>query len=126
MDKLSRSLEDYLEEIYVEVLKQGFAKVTDISLALNVKKASVTSALINLSSKKLINYSPYSSITLTCEGEKLAKKILHKHKVLNEFFRDVLDFDDAQEFSCGVEHLISDKNLTKISKFITKYKSENK
>ena len=74
MEKLSSSLEDYLEAIYNEVVKQGYAKVTDISNMLNVKKASVTGALNQLSSKKLINYMPYSSITLTPEGEKKAKK----------------------------------------------------
>ena len=30
MEKLSSSLEDYLEAIYNEVVKQGYAKVTDI------------------------------------------------------------------------------------------------
>ena len=55
MKLLSRSQEDYLEEIYKQVLKNGQAKVTDISLALNVKKASVTGALNALADKKLIN-----------------------------------------------------------------------
>ena len=36
MEKLSSSLEDYLETIYNEVQKNGFAKVTDISKILNV------------------------------------------------------------------------------------------
>ena len=75
MTILSRSQEDYLEEIYKQVLKSGAAKVTDISNALKVKKASVTGALIILAEKKLINYEPYSKITLTKEGEKLAQKI---------------------------------------------------
>ena len=44
MEKLSHSQEDYLEEIYNQVLKSGCAKVTDISNALNVRKASVTGA----------------------------------------------------------------------------------
>ena len=48
MTILSRSQEDYLEEIYKQVLKSGAAKVTDISNALIVKKASVTGALIIL------------------------------------------------------------------------------
>ena len=122
MEKLSRSQEDYLEEIYVQVLKNGFAKVTDISEALKVKKASVTSALIQLSSKGLINYSPYSSVTLTSEGDKIPKKILKKHKVLCEFFGEILKLDNAAEIACAVEHLISDKNLDKINKFVTNFK----
>ena len=119
MEKLSGSLEDYLEAIYVEVLRHGFAKVTDIAVALDVKKASVTSALNQLAVKKLINYAPYTSVTMTSEGEKLAKKILQKHKVLDEFFGEILDLDNASEIACAVEHLVSDANLKKIQKFIS-------
>lgn len=118
MEKLSHSQEDYLEEIYVQVLKQGFAKVTEISEALNVKKASVTSALNQLSEKKLINYQPYSVITLTPDGEKTAKKILQKHKVLTKFFGEILELENSTEIACAVEHLISDNNLKKIQNFI--------
>ncbi len=126
MEKLSKSQEDYLEEIHVQVLKNGCAKVTDISQALNVKKASVTSALIHLSAKGLINYSPYSSVTLTPAGQKIAKKILKKHKALNELFTEILKLDNPTEIACAVEHLISDKNLDKINKFVTDYKSQTK
>ena len=124
MEKLSKSQEDYLEEIYVQVLESGVAKVTDISRALNVKKASVTSALIQLSAKGLINYAPYSAVTLTQSGEKLAKKILSKHKVLNELFSGILKLDDAAEIACALEHLISDKNLDKINKFVAKFSNK--
>lgn len=123
MEKLSHSQEDYLEEIYVQVLNNGFAKVTDIAKSLNVKKASVTAALIQLTNKGLINYSPYSSITLTLDGKKQAKKILKKHKILNELFSEVLNLNDASQIACEVEHLISDKNVEKITKFISNYKA---
>ena len=63
MEKLSVSLEDYIEEIYIQILKNGNAKVTEIANKLNVKKASVTGALNVLSEKKLINYAHYSPIT---------------------------------------------------------------
>lgn len=39
MEKLSVSLEDYIEEIYAQVLKNGQAKVTVIAESLRVKKA---------------------------------------------------------------------------------------
>ena len=53
MEKLSISLEDYIEEIYIQVLQNGHAKVTDIANKLNVKKASVSGALSILSEKNL-------------------------------------------------------------------------
>ena len=120
MEKLSHSLEDYLEEIYIQVLKQGFAKVTEIAESLKVKKASVTSALNHLSEKGLIYYEPYAVITMTDEGERVATKILTKHKVLAQFFGDLLKLENSAEIACAVEHLISDKNIEKIQKFISK------
>ena len=124
MERLSESQEDYLEEIYVQVLKNGHAKVTEISASLNVRKASVTSALNLLASRGLINYAPYSPITLTEEGRNKAEKILKKHKLLKELFEEILRLDNAQEIACSVDHLISDKNFDKINSFVNSYKGE--
>lgn len=130
MIKLSSSLEDYLETIYNEVQKNGVAKVTDISKILNVKKASVTGALNNLVSKGLINYEPYSSITLTEEGEKTAREIFKKHQTMTNFFVKILHLstEEATENACKMEHIISDElfeRITKFSVFIEKYSAEN-
>ena len=123
MEKLSVSLEDYIEEIYNQVLKSGQAKVTAIAEALNVKKASVTGALNTLSEKKLINYAPYAPITLTDDGERIAKKILTKHENLSEFLIEVLGIEkqEALETACKMEHIVSDKlfsNMVKLTAFV--------
>ena len=123
MEKLSVSLEEYIEEIYNQVLKNGHAKVTAIAGTLNVKKASVTGALNILSEKKLINYAPYSPITLTPEGEKIAKDILTKHENLSEFFMEVLGIEreEAVETACKMEHIVSDKlfdNMVKLTEYV--------
>ncbi len=123
MEKLSVSLEDYIEEIYSQVLRFGQAKVTAIAGALQVRKASVTGALNVLSEKKLVNYSPYSPITLTKEGENIAKKILEKHENLAEFFVEVLGANqkDAVEIACKMEHIVPDeifKNMVKLKDYV--------
>lgn len=123
MEKLSFSLEDYIEEIYNQVLKNGQAKVTAIANALGVRKASVTGALNVLSEKKLINYAPYSPITLTAQGEKIAKEVLKKHENLAEFFVEVLNIprDEAIEIACKMEHIVSDKlfdNMVKLTEYV--------
>ena len=126
MTILSRSQEDYLEEIYKQVLKSGAAKVTDISNALKVKKASVTGALIILAEKKLINYEPYSKITLTKEGEKLAQKILDKHENLREFFESVLGLskEEASENACRMEHVLSEESYQRLKQFIEMHRNK--
>lgn len=117
--RLSESLEDYLEAIYNEVKIKGEAKVTDISNILNVKKASVTGALISLKNKKLINYEPYSSITLTKLGEKLATEIIERHIVMCEFLENILNLskEEAVENSCKMEHIMSEKMFERMTKF---------
>ncbi len=129
-EKLSRSQEDYLEEIYNQVVKNGYAKVTEISNSLNVKKASVTGALNTLSAKKLINYEPYSKITLTKTGEDFARTIHEKHENLREFFENVLGLskDEASENACRMEHIVSENfftNFVKFSDFIRDYSKQN-
>lgn len=128
--KLSESLEDYLEAIYNEILKKKEAKVTDISNILNVKKASVTGALISLKNKGLINYEPYSAITLTELGEKLAADIIEKHKVMSEFLENILNLpkNEAIENACKMEHIMSEimfSRMTKFSVFIQELCADN-
>ena len=125
MEKLSVSLEDYIEEIYILVLKNGQAKVTEIANGLNVKKASVTGALNLLAERKLINYAPYSKITLTAEGEEVAKNILSKHENITSFFVKVLGAEksEASEIACKMEHIVSQKifdNMLKLTDFVEK------
>lgn len=117
--KLSESLEDYLEAIYNEIKLKGEAKVTDISNILNVKKASVTGALINLKNKGLINYEPYSSITLTKLGEKHAVEIIERHTVMCEFLENILNLpkEEAIENACKMEHIMSETMFCRMTKF---------
>ena len=76
--------------------------------------------------KKLVNYEPYAPITLTAEGEKIAKNILLKHKNLSEFFMTVLaiEKEEALEIACKMEHIVSDRMFKNMVK-LTQYVSEN-
>lgn len=131
MDKLTPSQEDYLETIYVESQKNGCAKVTDIAKLLDVKKASVTGALSHLSEKGLINYAPYSPVTLTKSGEKAAKKILLRHEVMTNFFKNILKLEEKEAVlnACRMEHVMTEEMFERIhsfSHFMQDYAKENK
>ena len=131
MNKLSQSLEDYLETIYTQTTTKGCAKVTDIANELNVKKASVTGALNALCEKGLINYAPYSAITLTNKGKTEAEKILLRHKVMTNFLKNVLflNEEEATQNACKMEHIMSSEmfnRIHKLSHFLQDYAKENK
>ena len=119
MEKLSASLEDYLEAILVISKEKGAARPKDIADNLGVRAASVTGALKTLAKKELVNYAPYDVVTLTSAGKRVAKKIVDKHNALLRFFNNVLDIprEDADEFACKMEHIIPDHVLERFIGF---------
>ena len=119
-EQLSPNLEDYLETIFLLESATSSARAKDIADRMKVQRASVTGALHALSEKGLINYQPYSSVTLTPEGFRLATRIMHRHKVLKEFFQKVLDLpaDVAETNACRIEHQIDDTLLERLTRFV--------
>jgi len=117
---LSESLEDYLEVILKLEQAQKVARAKDIAEKMNVQRGSVTGALKNLKEKKLINYEPYSFITLTPKGKKLAREITRRHAVLKDFLFNVLqiDIETAEATACRMEHAIDKKTLERLVCFI--------
>jgi len=118
--ELSESLEDYLEVILKLEQANKVARAKDIAEKMNVQRGSVTGALKNLKEKKLINYEPYSFITLTPKGKKLAREISRRHAVLKDFLFNVLQIDaeTAEATACRMEHAIDKKTLERLVCFI--------
>ena len=125
-EKLTSSLEDYLEAVYTILTKNNAVKAIDVSRMLNVSRASTTEALKKLAEKKLINYGRYDAISITPEGEAAAKEVIKKHNSLHEFFSYVLGASDseAQDNACKIEHIVSNDILKRIVAF-TKYYKKN-
>jgi DtxR family Mn-dependent transcriptional regulator len=119
-EALSSNMEDYLEAIFHISAEKKAARAKDIAERLQVNKSSVTGALRSLSEKGYVNYAPYDIITLTAEGQVLAKDVVRRHETLKDFFVKILLLDDAEaeETSCKVEHAISEKILNRIINFV--------
>ncbi len=99
----------------------GFDELTQwVADKLGVQRASVTGALKTLDKKGLINYEPYSFITLTNKGAKIARKITRNHTVLQDFLINVLQIDPktANETACRMEHAIPEKATKRLISFI--------
>ena len=119
MKQMSSNLEDYLEVIFNLESLHSEARAKDIADAMGVQRASVTNALQKLSQRGLINYEPYSSVTLTPEGFRTATRIVHRHKVLFDFLNGFLKIrpELASETACKLEHDIDDESLDTLIKF---------
>lgn len=120
MEKLTPSLEDYLESIWIVGLSEKAVRVKNIAKFLGVRTASVVGAMKILAENSLVVHERYGYIELTRKGAEEAKKIYGKHKILSKFFNEVLGVDKrvAAKDACKFEHYISKETIDKIIEFI--------
>src|SRR6266852_3115375 len=104
----STAVEDYLERILELIDSKGYARVVDIAAALEISQASVTNMVQRLDAERLLKYEKYRGLVLTEAGEKLARSIAHRHRLLTEFLK-LLGLDDRviRHDVEGMEHHIS-------------------
>ena len=121
-NKLSESLEDYLETILELQTTKTVARSKDIAEKLEIKRGSVTGMLKKLANNNLINYEPYGYVTLTPEGRKIAMEIERRHIFLKDFLFRILkvDEDTADQTACHMEHAMNKQTFQKFKKFVKK------
>ncbi len=117
---ISASLEDYLEAIYHLEAANRVARAKDIADRLEVSRASVTGALKTLAERGLINYEPYSFITMTDQGRSIAREVIRRHDTLLEFFNNILNMDKehAERVACRVEHAMDRVSVDSLVSFL--------
>jgi len=122
---LSASLEDYVEAIFFIMARKGAARAKDIADRLHVNSSSVTGALRSLAEKKLVNYAPYDVVTLTEDGERIARDVVRRHEALRDFFVSILGVDrtDAEDAACRLEHAIGRPVLERLIELVDFMKS---
>ncbi len=120
----SRRLEIYLETIHELEQMWGIARIMDIAEALGVKPSTVTKMINKMSKIGLVEYEKYRGVRLTSESRKRIAKLNRKHRVLASFFRSIgLPDLDAEVEAEKLEHVISDKAINKLDKFMKKIES---
>jgi Mn-dependent DtxR family transcriptional regulator len=113
-------VEDYLERILELMNSKGYARVVDIASALKISQASVTNMVQRLGAEGLLKYEKYRGLVLTPTGEKLARKITHRHRLLTDFLtllglNERVIYHDVE----GMEHHISTPTLRAIEALST-------
>ena len=116
------SIEDYLRAIYLIAEETGQKEVKSVAIAdsLCVSKPAVSKMLKRLQEQGYVSVSPYSLVLLTINGYCLAKKLTHKHRLIEVFLVDVLhvDIDKVHEEAHKMEHAFSDDTIEKLGLFL--------
>lgn len=121
-NKLTGSLEDYLEAIYILKKDNGEVRLTDIALEMECSKPSASKAVLLLRKERLVLQEKYGLIKLTPEGEKTAENIYFRHRILVNFLTNTLgvDLKTAQKDACKMEHIISPETLYRLVSYMKK------
>jgi Mn-dependent DtxR family transcriptional regulator len=122
MDKLSFTMESYLDAIFE--LSEGGAgvRLTDLAKKLSVTKSTANAAAASLAEKGLIANERYGRIKLTDAGMREARQITEKHGIVRAFFSEILNLDEetADRDACAIEHVISDKATRAMRKLLVR------
>ena len=115
MPTMTKSLEDYIETIYVLIKEKGAARVRDVAADLHVKMPSVVKAMAELKKLELVTQEPYAAIELTVKGRRVAKLVLNRHTLLRSFLMKLgVSRKTADKDACLMEHILSAETLDKI------------
>lgn len=119
---ISKSLENYVKTMYILDKQTSNIRVTDIAQKMNCTKASVNKALKVLKENKLVEYEIYGKITLTPEGEKLAKKLLEAYDIVYLFLTQILEMEE-EIAKAEAEHMklsLEDYTINQLAKYTHK------
>ena len=116
---MTKSLEDYLEKIYMLITETSRARVRDVAEGLHVTMPSVNKAVSELKKLGLVRQEPYGDLELSPEGVHEASEILGRHTLLRRFLMKLgVSRDTAEEDACRMEHILSAETYDRIHAFL--------
>lgn len=118
----SATVEDYIKQIYLVAEKSGGPEVPmgQVAEALGVVPGTATTMMKALSDAELVDYAPRVGVSLTRQGKALALHVLRRHRLIEQFLVEVLDFDwsEVHEEAERMEHVVSDLLLERIDNYL--------
>lgn len=119
------SMEDYIEIIYNLIETKGYARVTDIAEALLVHPSSVTKMVQKLDKDNYVNYEKYRGFVLTDKGNKVGKRLVFRHDLLEEFLEIIgVDEENIYDDVEGIEHHLSWNAIDRIADLVDYFKED--
>lgn len=120
---LTSAMEDYLEMICRNSLKEGYLRINKLAELLNVKASSASKMVQKLGELGLLNYEKYGIIILTENGKEIGKFLLNRHNIIEEFLRTIGINENLLVETELIEHNISSntlKNIKMLNEFFEK------
>jgi len=113
--EISDAMRDYLAEIYRIGLGKMWVSTTSVAENLNVSGPAAVRMVRRLQNKGLVKHLPYKGVSLTKKGEKEALLGIRRHRLVERFLVDVLQFDwceahdEADILDKGINQRLEDR-----------------
>lgn len=104
---LTHSMEDYLEMIYRNAMKDGYVRMNELANQLNVQVSSATKMVQKLANLGLVDYKRYGIIHLTDEGKKIGNYLFKRHNIILKFLKLLGVEDKVLSSTEMIEHGIN-------------------
>jgi DtxR family Mn-dependent transcriptional regulator len=119
----SLTVENYVKTIALIAARNprgGSVGTGELAQALNVSPGTVTGMLKTLSEANLATYTPYEGAQLTEAGQRLALKVIRRHRLLERFLVETLKmpWDEVHEEAEHMEHAASERLIDRIDAFL--------
>ena len=124
MGPSSSTVENYLKAIYQAQLRLprrgDLVPMGQLAGALGVVPGTATTMVKALAESGLAEYEPYSGVRLTAAGEKLAKLVLRRHRLVELFLVQVMGvrWDEVHDEAEQLEHVVSERLIERIDEML--------
>lgn len=119
----SQTVENYLKTIYLAqgaLAPDALVPMGQIASAVGVVPGTATTMVKTLAESGLLSYEPYMGVRLTAAGERLASRVLRRHRLVELFLVKILGMSWAEvhDEAEHLEHAVSDRLIERIDEML--------
>jgi DtxR family Mn-dependent transcriptional regulator len=120
----SPTVENYLKAIFQAQLRlerrTDLVPMGRLAAALDVVPGTATTMVKTLAESGLAKYEPYAGVRLTPSGEKLAARVVRRHRLIELFLVEVMgmNWTDVHAEAELLEHAVSDRLIERIDEML--------
>lgn len=114
----SQSVEDFLKAIYRLQRAADRVSTSALAEALNISAPAVTDMAQRLVEEGAVDYVKYRGVRLTDQGERIALKMLRRHRLIEAYLVQDLGYElhEVHDEAEALEHTVSDRFVEAISR----------
>jgi DtxR family transcriptional regulator, Mn-dependent transcriptional regulator len=119
----SHTVENYLKAIFqaqIALPQEQLVQMGHLASALGVVPGTATTMVKALSESGLVRYEPYAGVRLTPAGEKLAARVLRRHRLVELFLVQIMGMSWAEvhDEAENLEHAVSDQLVERMDEML--------